>query len=97
MDAIQTLIVSLQGNKTAPDGNSEPVRIPIEQFIAALNEIEAGLSPIIDPQPANEVYAGPANGAPAVPTFRGLVKADLTVPLETPPAIGGTTPAAGAF
>ena len=66
MDAIQTLIVSLQGNKTAPDGKSEPVWIPIEQFIAALNEIEAGLSPIIDPQPANEVYAGPAGGAPAV-------------------------------
>lgn len=30
-------------------------------------------------------------------TFGGLVSADLTTPLATPPAIGGTTPAAGTF
>ena len=96
-DAIQTLITALQNNKTAPDGRPEPVRIPIEQFVAALQEIESGLSPVINNQNANTVYAGPASGAPATPAFRGVVSADLTTALTTPPAIGGTTPAAGSF
>lgn len=48
-------------------------------------------------QSANTVLAGPTSGGAAVPAFRGIVSADLTTALTTPPAIGGTTPAAGAF
>lgn len=48
-------------------------------------------------QSANRVFAGPASGGAAVPTFRALVAADLSTALATPPTIGGTTPAAGTF
>ncbi len=48
-------------------------------------------------QNANRVLAGPGSGSPAAPTFRALVAADLSAALTTPPAIGGTTPAAGTF
>jgi len=48
-------------------------------------------------QSANRVFAGPASGAAAVPTFRGIASLDLTTALTTPPAIGGTTPAAATF
>lgn len=33
-------------------------------------------------KPANTVHAGPASGAPAPPTYRGLVLADLPNPLD---------------
>lgn len=48
-------------------------------------------------QSANQIFAGPADGDPAAPTFRGLVGDDLQTALESPPAIGTGTPAAGTF
>ena len=48
-------------------------------------------------QTANRFLAGPASGGAAAPTFRTLVAADLSTPLASPPAIGGTTAAAGTF
>ena len=48
-------------------------------------------------QTANQVFAGPTSGGAATPTFRALVASDLASALASPPAIGGTTPAAGAF
>jgi hypothetical protein len=42
-DAIETLIAQLQANKGAPDGKSEPVKVPYDDFIAALNEIETAI------------------------------------------------------
>lgn len=48
-------------------------------------------------QTANRVFAGPSTGSPAAPTFRSLVAADMSAALTTPPAIGGTIPAAGTF
>lgn len=52
---------------------------------------------IFGTQTANTVFAGPTSGGAANPVFRAVVSADLTSALTTPPAIGGTTPAAGAF
>lgn len=48
-------------------------------------------------QTANLIFAGPNTGSPAAPSFRALVAADLATALTMPPAIGGTTPAAGTF
>ncbi len=48
-------------------------------------------------QSANTLFAGPTTGGASAPGFRALVAADLTSPLTSPPAIGGGTPAAGAF
>ena len=54
-------------------------------------------------QSANLVWAGPASGAAAVPTFRALVDDDIPGSLTITggtinnAAIGGSTPAAGAF
>lgn len=48
-------------------------------------------------QPANRVLAGPTSGSAAAPSFRTLVGDDLATALESPPAIGGGTPAAGTF
>jgi hypothetical protein len=41
-------------------------------------------------QPANDVYAGPTTGAPAAPTFRALVSADL--PVATTGQLGAVEP-----
>lgn len=82
-DAIQTLITRLQQNKIALDGRSEPIKVPSEDFIAALQEIESGLSPVTNNQNANTVYAGPGSGSPAIPAFRALVGADLPNPTAT--------------
>jgi len=49
----------------------------------------------------NVVFAGPASGAAAAPTFRALAATDINTPLATsmmtPPSIGGTTPNAAIF
>lgn len=46
---------------------------------------------------ANIIFAGPASGAAAAPTFRTLVPADLASALQTPPPIGLVTPSPAAF
>lgn len=48
-------------------------------------------------QSANTVLAGPTSGGAATPAFRGIVSADLTTALTTPPPIGGTTPSTAVF
>lgn len=45
-------------------------------------------------QAAGAFLAGPASGPNAAPTWRAIASSDLTTALATPPAIGGTTPAA---
>ncbi|MBL8133842.1 MAG: hypothetical protein JNL42_18415 [Anaerolineae bacterium] len=48
-------------------------------------------------QSANQIFAGPSSGGAAAPAFRTLAAADISSALASPPAIGGTTPAAGTF
>lgn len=55
------------------------------------------LAPSLKSQNSGLFLAGPASGVAAVPTFRGIVNTDLIAALQSPPAIGGTSPAAGAF
>jgi hypothetical protein len=86
-DAITTLITSLQNNKRSADNLSEPVHVPINQFIAALQEIEATLGPVAGNQSDNAVFAGPSTGPAAPPTFRLLVGSDLPNPSAT--TLGG--------
>lgn len=55
------------------------------------------LAPSLKSQNSGLFLAGPASGVAAAPTFRGIVNTDLIAALQSPPAIGGTSPAAGAF
>ena len=55
----------------------------------ATTDIALGL----DPQAANAVWAGPATGAAASPSFRALVSADL--PVATAGAVGAVRPGTG--
>lgn len=74
-DAIQTLITELQ--EFVVSKNPQPVKATMANLIAAFQEIEAGLSPIITVENANTIYAGPISGPAALPTFRALVSADI--------------------
>lgn len=74
----------------APNGDSSD-RIANTKFV------QGALSGGATPVNPNIVFAGPTSGAATAPGFRTLVPADLSSALATPPAIGGTTPAAGTF
>jgi hypothetical protein len=86
-DAVQNLITALQNNKASSDGVSEPVHVPINLFIAALQEIEIAVGPVTGNQSDNTVFAGPATGPASPPTFRLLVGSDLPAPSAT--TLGG--------
>lgn len=59
--------------------------VPGRQSVAGSPITSAGtLAVTDDPQNANEVFAGPSSGSPAVPGFRALVGDDL--PLAPTPA-----------
>lgn len=58
--------------------------------VAALQAQVAALTPIAATAAANTVFAGPATGSAAAPTFRALVAADL--PLATTGAFGAVKP-----
>lgn len=45
----------------------------------------------------NSVWAGPNSGGTGAPSYRAITATDVTAALASPPAIGGTTPAAGSF
>lgn len=77
-DAIETLITDLQQHKYS--ARDQIVICSIDNFIAALNEIETTVGPVSTPQTANTVFAGPTTGPAATPTFRALVGADLPDP-----------------
>ena len=47
----------------------------LERRVGALQRLEMSTLGLIA-EPANHVFAGPANGADAVPTFRALTYAD---------------------
>ncbi len=64
---------------------------------SAGTEVKVASAAAFTAQTANTFLAGPTSAGPTVPTFRAIVSADLTTALTTPPAIGGTTPATGAF
>lgn len=74
MTAVTTLIADLERNTISLF--PQPVVVPIADFIAALEELEAGLIPA-GPEAANTFLAGPATGAPADPTFRVFANADF--------------------
>lgn len=75
MTAVDNLISNLQQNDTSQ--SLQPIVSTVELFVAALQELQSGVSPVVTPQNANTVFAGPANGAAAIPTFRTLVAADI--------------------
>lgn len=87
MTAIDSLITNLQAFKGS--SNTEHARINIATFIAALQEIEAGLAPS-GPETANTIYAGPVSGSPDFPAFRALVAADLGS-FSMSPSLGNVT------
>lgn len=97
-DAIDVLIADLASGRYS-DAPQE-VRVPIVDFIAALQEIQGGLSPS-GPEAANTVFAGPGSGAAALPTFRALVAADLGTGLNASfgsvNLTGATVPATGIY
>jgi hypothetical protein len=64
---------------------------------SAAAEVKVASAAAFAAQTANTFLSGPTSAGPTVPTFRAIVAADLTSALVSPPAIGGTTPAAGSF
>jgi hypothetical protein len=71
---VDLLIADLLAGKYSDADQNLIARVAVA--VAALQEIQIGLNPA-GPQAANLVAAGPANGAPATPTFRALVPADI--------------------
>lgn len=78
MTAVDTLIADLKSQRYS--FSPQNVIVPIDDFVAALAEIQSGLTPI-GVESANTVFAGPASGAAALPTFRAIVAADLAATL----------------
>jgi hypothetical protein len=72
--AIDTLIAELESNQTTD--YTQNFAGFVSTFVQALRDIQGGLVPV-GTEPANTVYAGPAAGAPSLPTFRHLVGADF--------------------
>lgn len=88
MTAIDQWILELQQSELSK--RPMPLASTVDTAVAALQYIESGLGPITGPENANTVLAGPANGAPADPTFRALVPKDI--PIATDAALGGVIP-----
>lgn len=79
-DAVGNLITNLENTRTSL-GNT-PIRAQYDVLIAALEEIQGGLSPS-GPEAANRVFAGPPVGSPSLPSFRTLVEADIDFAVST--------------
>ena len=62
-DAIQILITELE--EYVESLMAQPVKVKVATMVAAFQEIETGISPVVTAQTRNTVYAGPASGAPA--------------------------------
>lgn len=78
MDAIQTLITQVESERYAQ--LVQNLRCSVDQFVAAMLEIESNLPAPGGTANANTVYAGPTSGGAAAPAFRALVGADLPNP-----------------
>ena len=66
---------------------------PIAFSVAYPDNFSATITTTLDTQVANRIFAGPASGADAAPTFRSLAAADL--PLATSGTVGAVSPGAG--
>ncbi len=106
---VYDITVSLNGTvidqrSHVPTGNlvatvsSVALAMPAEFSVAGSPITTGGTFTVTEAtQSANTMYAGPTTGAAAAPGYRAVVPADIAAALTTPPAIGGTTPAAGTF
>jgi hypothetical protein len=59
------------------ENKDDPTEIQACDINRLLDRIAAGSGGSFPPEPANEVFAGPVSGAPALPTFRLLVPDDI--------------------
>lgn len=66
---------------------------PLSFAVAYPDEYSATITTTLDTQEANLVFAGPASGVDAAPTFRDLVSADLPVATSDDP--GAVSPGTG--
>jgi len=76
MSAIDDLVAELKASRFSEDPQTAIARI--DTFVAALEFIQGGLGPS-GPEAANSFLAGPTSGAPATPSYRGIVAPDLGI------------------
>lgn len=93
MTAVTDLITILQQNDLST--GLQPLTATVEGMVAAMLELQSGVSPLVTAQSANRILAGPTAGAPALPTFRSLVANDIPAVLNATAFAAGTPAAPG--